>query len=380
MLDQTSLLISIGFSASALMLTLVLTWLGTRASTYLLTWAIGLALIVAGVLVYGLVERFDPAWLYASFTTTVAGFAAVSLGAAQFRGGDVSADPVIFGWVGISVPMGLAFTSGLPGLGTIIANIGCAALLVMAAREHWLGRTESRLPQVAMAALYAVTAVSFVLCGVALVTKGEYVLTARPANWAEDLNTIAIIIVLPAAGAMAMALHQLRGTAAHRLLAMTDSLTGLLNRRALFDLAGNDALPAGTAVVMLDLAGFKAINDRFGHAVGDEVLRRFADIVRHNIRGTDTAARLGGEEFCLVLRDLDAASALAVTERIRAQLEATSSLAPDYGPPTVSAGLAVRSGLGESFDRLLREADERLYRAKDAGRNCVLGPAQRLAA
>lgn len=380
MLDQTSLLISIGFSASALMLTLVLTWLGTRASTYLLTWALGLALIVAGVLVYGLVETYSPAWQYTSFALMVAGFAAVALGAAQFRKGTVSADPVILGWVGVSVVMGLAFTSGFYGIGTVIANLGCASFFGLAAREHWLGRGESPLPQIAMAGLYAVTVVSFLLCAAQLLLAGQFVLTERPANWAEDLNTIAIIVVLPAAGSVAMALHQLRGTAAHRLLAMTDSLTGLLNRRALFDLAGNAPLTDRTAVVMLDLDGFKAINDRFGHAVGDDILRRFAAIIQDNIRDTDTAARLGGEEFCLVLRGLDAVSALAVTERIRAELEATAALAQDYGPPTVSAGIAVSTGPDDNFDHLLREADERLYRAKHSGRNRVLGPSHRLAA
>lgn len=380
MLDQTSLLVSIGFSASALMLVLVLTWLGTRTSRYLRTWAVGLALIVGGVLAYGLNETYEPAWQYAAFALMIAGFAAIYVGAAQFRTDNARTDPVIFAWIGVSVTMGLVFALGFSGLGTVIANLGCAMFFGLAAREHWLGRAESPLPQIAMAGLYAVTVVSFLLCAAALLLHGDLVLTARPSNWAEDLNSITIIVVLPAAGAVAMALHQLRGTAAHRLLAMTDPLTGLLNRRALFDLAGNEALPAGTAVVMLDLDGFKAINDRFGHAVGDEVLRRFAHVVHRNIRDTDAAARLGGEEFCLILHGLDAAGAHSATDRIRAELEATSALSPDYGPPTVSAGIAVSSTDGDSFDRLLRDADERLYGAKDAGRNRVIGPSRRLAA
>ena len=380
MLDQTSLLVSIGFSASALMLTLVMTWLGTRSSQYLLTWAIGLGLIVAGVLAYGLVQNYEPAWQYASFVLLTAGFTAVAVGAAQFRTGSARTDAAILGWTVASVVMGLTFTVGLTGLGTMMANLGCALFLGLAAREHWLARAESPLPQIAMAALYAVTVASFILCAMALLAAGQFVLTARPSGWAEDLNSIIIIIVLPAAGALAMALHQLRGTAAHRLLAMTDSLTGMLNRRALFDLGGDEPLPAGTAVVMLDLDGFKTINDRFGHAVGDEVLRRFAAIVRHNIRDSDAAARLGGEEFCLILRGLDDAGAHAATDRIRAELEATAPLAADYGPPTVSAGIAISSIDGETFDRLLREADERLYGAKDAGRNRVFGPSRRLAA
>jgi diguanylate cyclase (GGDEF)-like protein len=380
LLDQTSLLISIGFSASALMLTLVLTWLGTRSDRYLLTWAVGLALIVTGVLVYGLIERYQPAWQYAAFSLMIAGFAAISVGARQFRKGVAPVDAAILTWIGISVVMGLAFTAGFSGLGTVIANLGCAVFFGLAAREHWLGRSESPLPQIAMTGLYGLTVVSFLLCAAVLLANGQFVLTARPTNWAEDLNSLSIILVLPAAGAVAMALHQLRGTAAHRLLAMTDSLTGLLNRRALFDLAGTEPLPAGTAVVMLDLDGFKAINDGFGHAVGDDVLRRFAAIVRNNIRDADTAARLGGEEFCLILRGLDIAGAHAAADRIRAALEKTAALGPDYGPPTVSAGIAISPAAGEPFNRLLREADEHLYGAKDAGRNRVFGPARRLAA
>lgn len=166
-----------------------------------------------------------------------------------------------------------------------------------------------------------------------------------------------------------------------RRLARTDPLTGTFNRLAL-DEEGLRMFDAGEglAALMLDADHFKTINDRFGHAVGDEVLRRFAAIIRSNIRASDTAARLGGEEFCLILRGLDPAAAHAAAERIRAALEATPALAPNYGPPTVSAGIAIGSVLGDSFDRLLREADERLYGAKDGGRNRVHGPSRRLAA
>lgn len=379
MLDQTSLLISIGFSATAVMLTLVLTWCGTRTDRYLLTWTLGLFLIVTGVMVYGLIEDYVPAWQYASFSLMTAGFAAIWIGAAQFRSGSGPVDAAILSWVAVSVGMGLVFTSGFTGLATIVANLACAAYFGLAAREHWLARAEAPLPHSAMSGLYAVTVVTFILCAGHLLLGGKFTLVARPANWAEDVNSVAIILVLPAAGAVAMALHQLRSTAAHRRLAMTDPLTGLLNRRALFDLAEKAPLAAGTAVVMFDLDGFKAINDRFGHAVGDDVLRRFAGIVRRNLRSLDIAARLGGEEFCLVLCGTEPLDFHAVADRIRAELAATAPLAPDYGPPTVSAGITVSSDAGLTFSDLLREADERLYGAKDAGRNQVLGP-DRLAA
>jgi diguanylate cyclase (GGDEF)-like protein len=380
LLDQITLLISIGFSACALMLTLLLTWLGTRTSRYLLSWAIGLAHIVAGVLLYGLVEPYSPPLQYASFCLLLAGFAAIWVGAAQFRSRTGPVEMASFLWIAACVSMGLAFTTGLTGLGTVLANLGCGLFFALAAREHWLGRAESPLPQIAMAGIYVVTVASFLACAYALVAAGDFVLTARPANWAEDLNSIAIIIVLPAAGAVAMALHQLRSTAAHRELAMTDPLTNLLNRRALFDLVGGRQLESGTAVVMLDLDDFKAINDRFGHAIGDEVLQRFATIIRRSIRLDDTAARLGGEEFCLILRGREPAAAYLATERIRMALEDTQPLAADHGAPTVSAGIAVCSSNELTFEQLLQQADEHLYSAKDAGRNRVFGPARQLAA
>jgi diguanylate cyclase (GGDEF)-like protein len=103
-------------------------------------------------------------------------------------------------------------------------------------------------------------------------------------------------------GALSLALNQGRLARHHRRDALTDPLTGLLNRRALFDMHGNVPVGAFTAVVVFDLDNFKAINDEFGHAAGDEVLRVFAAELAGNLRQTDVAARMGGEEFALVLK------------------------------------------------------------------------------
>jgi diguanylate cyclase (GGDEF)-like protein len=123
---------------------------------------------------------------------------------------------------------------------------------------------------------------------------------------------------------------------------------------------------------VMDLDHFKAINDRFGHAAGDQVLKAFADIVVANIRSSDIAARLGGEEFCLRLSNSPPAAAAAMAERIRSHLEAKAFMTPAGTiRATVSAGIAVRSGEPESLQALLDRADVALYQAKESGRNRV---------
>ena len=154
-------------------------------------------------------------------------------------------------------------------------------------------------------------------------------------------------------------------------LATEDPLTGLLNRRAFLRAAERDrALAARTgaplSVVMLDLDHFKAINDRYGHAVGDEVLRATAAALTGASRKTDRVARLGGEEFVLWLPDTPAAGAALLADKVRARLAEIAVPGFD-GRLTASAGVAAFTG--ESLTDLLRRADAALYRAKDLGRN-----------
>ncbi|OEO28944.1 hypothetical protein VW23_027820 [Devosia insulae DS-56] len=379
-LDQTSLLIAIGFSATALMLTLVITWLGARADRYLLSWGLGLGFVAPGSMLYGWFEAYDPAVQCIAFALLLAGFAFIYIGCTQFSSGRTPWRSALVAWGLACAMMSALFAVGLSGVGTIVMNIAASGFFLAAGREHWLARTNTPLAMLAKSALYGSTAVTFALCAVVLFAGGQWVLTERPHNWAEDLNSIALLASLAAAGAVTMALHQFRITEAHRHLAMTDALTGLLNRRALFSLAGDAPVAPATAVIMLDLDDFKAINDRFGHAIGDEVLVRFAAILSRALGPKDVAARLGGEEFCLLVHATSAAAVHALADGIRLEFAGTDPLPGDFGPPTVSAGIAIASPRPETFDALLRAADELLYRAKDAGRNRVHGPELRLAA
>ncbi|RVT38262.1 sensor domain-containing diguanylate cyclase [Sphingobium algorifonticola] len=156
--------------------------------------------------------------------------------------------------------------------------------------------------------------------------------------------------------------------------AETDTLTGLANRRALsraLDRHASEKSPAAPGyLAMFDLDHFKAINDRYGHAAGDAVLVTFAEILRSAVRQDDVVARLGGEEFVVLLKDATAPMAEAICQRIRSRFAeaALKAVTGQTIEATVSAGIA-RLGDGAASSDVLALADAALYRAKANGRN-----------
>jgi diguanylate cyclase (GGDEF)-like protein len=161
-----------------------------------------------------------------------------------------------------------------------------------------------------------------------------------------------------------------------RVLATTDPLTGLYNRRRFLELGEYEIQREhrnhrGLALLALDLDHFKQVNDKFGHAAGDEVLRRFACICKGCLRAMDSIGRTGGEEFAILLPESGPEEACLVAERIRAGVEACP-MPSDRDPfhVTVSIG-AAGYRTGDNFDQLLARADTNLYAAKNAGRNRV---------
>ena len=160
-------------------------------------------------------------------------------------------------------------------------------------------------------------------------------------------------------------------------LALTDSLTGLYNRRYLTchlaSLVGRLAVEGKPlALAMVDIDHFKEVNDTHGHAAGDDVLRDLAQLLKRFIRSSDLAARLGGEEFVVVMPDTGVGDAEAITRRLRRGVaESTGGKAPI----TVSIGVAELQGPNDTPERLLRRADDALYEAKRGGRNRVIAAA-----
>ena len=162
------------------------------------------------------------------------------------------------------------------------------------------------------------------------------------------------------------------------MLANTDVLTGLPNRRFLLDRLTEEAVEADRftrplAFILLDIDHFKQVNDRYGHMVGDEMLRHVGRVIQGSLRRYDLAARFGGEEFAVLLPNTGREAAHRVAARIRERLE-TEEVEIAEGrmlAVTASLGVAERAP-GEEISELIRRADEALYRAKHEGRNRVV--------
>jgi len=160
--------------------------------------------------------------------------------------------------------------------------------------------------------------------------------------------------------------------------AETDSMTGCYNRRKLFDIAESELDRARRyqypmSVLMCDLDHFKNINDTYGHAVGDMVIKRFAAICQKVLRKQDALGRVGGEEFSIILPHTDADEAIQLAARIQQELASSQGVKADEQDiaVTVSIGITQLSADTSNFDELLHESDKAMYEAKHAGRNCI---------
>lgn len=160
--------------------------------------------------------------------------------------------------------------------------------------------------------------------------------------------------------------------------ALLDALTGLRNRRgfeqAAVDVGFGRGGLAGTAVLMIDIDHFKAVNDEHGHVLGDKVLRSVAHVIGTSIKGRDIAARLGGEEFAVLLPNTSASGAQSVGNQIRTLVAAgrikKSGAQGTIGQVTVSIGIAIAEE-GDALEQLLERGDRALYKAKRSGRNRI---------
>lgn len=210
------------------------------------------------------------------------------------------------------------------------------------------------------------------------------VLITHVVSWVTHIpvTSTGLMTAILAPAAIAPLFSSLQLSALHRLdiaeqrlleLSTTDELTGACNRRHILELAEVERLRAQRSgkplsIALLDVDGFKGINDAYGHAGGDVVLQRLAAICRGHARASDQFSRFGGEEFMFLLPETDSHSATEFASRLRAALAATSV---DYGGRqvafTVSIGVATLAD--EDIGSLLLRADNALYAAKRSGKN-----------
>jgi len=162
-----------------------------------------------------------------------------------------------------------------------------------------------------------------------------------------------------------------------RKLAVTDGLTGLFNYRAFrrqlhSEISRSKRFDLPVSLLMMDIDHFKNYNDRFGHPNGDRVLKRFARILRENVREVDCLARYGGEEFALILPGTDKKSAKTAAEKLRRLVERSPFPYAEKLPSgrvTMSVGVTSFPGDTQDEEELIRFSDKALYRAKKGGRN-----------
>jgi diguanylate cyclase (GGDEF)-like protein len=203
----------------------------------------------------------------------------------------------------------------------------------------------------------------------------EIALQLWPATGGFDQRTRSLAQSLSAQASIALENARLHGIVQRQ--AITDELTELANRRYFMEkleteLRRAERFDEPLALVFADLDDFKRVNDRFGHHVGDEVLRAFADVLRKRVRTIDLGARLGGEEFAVLLIETDLKGAEALAESLRVAVEALEVRIVG-GPPvhvTASFGIAAYPQT-HAADELMTAADLALYRAKREGKNRV---------
>jgi diguanylate cyclase (GGDEF)-like protein len=167
----------------------------------------------------------------------------------------------------------------------------------------------------------------------------------------------------------------LRAREQMRHFAEHDDLTGLVNHRIVIerlrsevDRSRRQGVPL--SIVMVDLDHFKTVNDTYGHATGDAVLKEVGAVFERSVRSYDWVGRYGGEEFLLILPGTTFTDARKRAEQMRLTLQATEIV--DNGSLIrVTASLGVASGFPRDYESLIRAADSALYRAKNSGRNCV---------
>lgn len=374
-LEYSTIMIMTGVCCAALVLVTLVAWLANKRQHFLLTWSLSTLVLLTAALAFGyFAETPTPFGGWAASAASVLGVTGAWVASVQFEN---RSSP----WLGALLRLAVALAvltilalAGLYGLMLVAMNAITAAILLESAGIYYSTRKESYFYVLALASLYAIAATSFAACAISLLFYYPLDFLGVPNSLVETINGVTSILVLTGIGALSLALIHERVALRHRADAMTDALTGFLNRRALLELGEANGAIDNAAAIVFDLDNFKQINDTYGHAIGDIVLRRFTILCRQGLRATDLAARIGGEEFAVILPGAQAEAAHAVAERIRERFEKdeVTTRKGRIRHCTVSAGVfATPPGKSVEVEELIRRADAALYQAKRNGRNQV---------
>ena len=380
-LDTTTLTIARGFLAFMAGILLASAWTQIPRAPALAWWAIasflsGFGIVTLAVSVAGMSElrpigvgllAVSPAFVWA--------------GIRRFDGLPVSVMAVLAG-LAAWVVADLLVPPARHSLATAFSFVPGVVYLSASAYELWRGREErlrGRFGLVAVLLLHAVTLAGGVFDTLAGVLDDTKLPVLN--SWLGIINFESLFYSMASAVFMVL-LTKERSERDYKMAAREDPLTGVANRRALLE-SGERLLRRckvegrSISLIMFDLDHFKWVNDTYGHAAGDGVLRAFAATVQSTLRPADLFGRYGGEEFVAILPGATEEAALVIGDRVRNSFAQLSILAGEHQVhATVSAGVAAATSSTQTLEAIIRLADSALYRAKELGRNRVERPAK----
>jgi diguanylate cyclase (GGDEF)-like protein len=357
---------------------LIGTWLQNRGMRALAWW--GAAYLIGGMSIWMLGARGSVQDLLSIDIANALLFVAMGLtwsGARLFDGRGVKPVAMFIGtfmWVGACQIPG--FMASLDAR-VVLSSIIISGYTMVIAFEFWRGRAEplgSRWPAIIVLAAHACLFLLRIPFALSAVSQGEPI-PLWENGWLPIIILESLLYVIAFAFIM-MAMAKERLEFKQKLASLIDPLTGLANRRAFFDetirrLEKGSKDPRPLVAILFDLDRFKKINDRYGHSMGDLVLKIFAEKAKANLRPGDFLGRLGGEEFAAILSGCELSTAFALAEQIRISFATELSDGRYNVGATVSAGLAVLQDSEVEIDTLLARADHALYAAKARGRDRV---------
>lgn len=352
--------------------------IGSRKREGMLLWALGLVLYALTYLLYGLRGQVS------DFFSIVVGNTALSAGLALLTHALLVFQqrqwPPWRIWVPVAtaVVMLLIVDSGTVRRLTLGVILGLQAIALVVIVVQRLGVTVGRGKYLVIGGLLVAIGI-FVSRVVGVAMGADQSVSVDHSSLMQTITHMLGLVVLIFLTVGFVIMTKERADALNVVLAMRDELTQLYNRRAVFDALGQQLAAARRnqtplSVLMLDVDNFKALNDTFGHAAGDRVLREIALTIQNGLRAQDVAGRMGGEEFLVLLPHATTDEAMRIAERLRQSIHDVDCLKRCDLQTTISVSVGaaqfdpVRHAGG---DELIHHADQALYRAKERGRNRV---------
>lgn len=372
-LDTATLRMAFGLMALVLVVLFYFSAYRVTRSPYSGWWCLALVFFLAGSACFLLDGTAHQVWANpVGNVLLVHGGVAVWAGARSLR----TVPPPKWAFTGIPLAVLVASVLDSPATNTWSGGpVFLAAMSVsigLASRELWRlepGYSRVRVP---MAVAAGGLAVFYFFRFLAFVLEGQHG-TIFTTVFGSAVTTLVTMVLLVVVSFSMAGLSSEQQTRALRVVASRDDLTGLLNRKAFLDLAGellsDRAVTRGSGVLILaDLDHFKAINDTYGHAAGDSALQRFAEACTETVRSTDLVGRYGGEEFILLLPGASPERGELIAEEISRRLAAEPAM-DGMEMPTVSYGISTYDAGTSEVDDVIAAADAALYAAKSLGRN-----------